>query len=51
MSPYFCKKKRGINFFVNDETLRIINKPKHQKGGGGDTRNKMEGPISKKSKE
>jgi hypothetical protein len=39
--------------FKLDETLQIINKPKHskkQKGVGGDIRNKMEGPMSKKIK-
>jgi hypothetical protein len=35
----------------NDETLPIINKPKHpKKGEGENTRNKMEGPTSKKTK-
>ncbi len=33
-----------------DETLPIINKPKHPKKGGN-KRNKMEGPTSKKTKE
>jgi hypothetical protein len=35
---------------LNDETLPIINKPKHPKKRGK-TRNKMEGPNSKKTKE
>jgi hypothetical protein len=34
---------------LDDETLPIINKPKHPKEGN--TRNKMEGPTSKKTKE
>jgi hypothetical protein len=33
-----------------NETLPIIIKPKHPKKGGN-TRNKMEGPMSKKTKE
>jgi hypothetical protein len=35
------------------ETLPIINKPKHpkKKEGGGKTRNKMEGPMWKMTKE
>jgi hypothetical protein len=33
----------------DDETLPITNKPKHPKKGN--TRNKMEGPTSKKTKE
>jgi hypothetical protein len=37
-----------LRFF--DETLPIINKPKHPKKGGN-TRNKMERPTSKKTKE
>ncbi len=39
---------------VDDETLPIINKPKHpqkKEEEGGNTRNKMEGPTSKKIKE
>jgi hypothetical protein len=44
------QKKKEIKIVVNDETLRIINKPKHQKKRGN-TRNKMEGPMSKKQKE
>jgi hypothetical protein len=40
----------GRNHAV-DETLPIINKPKHpKKKGRGDTRNKMKGPTSKKTK-
>jgi hypothetical protein len=36
----------------NDETLPIINKPKHpEKKGGGNARNKMEVSMSKKTKE
>jgi hypothetical protein len=34
----------------NDETLPIINKPKHPQKRGN-TSNKMEGPMSKKTKE
>jgi hypothetical protein len=34
-----------------DETLPIINKPKHPKKNKGNKRNKMEGPTSKKTKE
>ncbi len=34
---------------LDDETLPIINKPKHPKKRN--TRNKMEGPTSKKTKE
>jgi hypothetical protein len=34
----------------NDETLPIINKPKHPKKKKGNTKNKMEGPTSKKTK-
>ncbi len=34
MSPYFCQKKRGLKIVVNDETLRIMYKPKHQKKRG-----------------
>jgi hypothetical protein len=34
---------------LDDETLPIINKPKHPKKGN--TKNKMEGPTSKKTKE
>jgi len=34
----------------DDETLPIINKPNHPKRMGN-TRNKMEGPTSKKTKE
>ncbi len=34
---------------IDDETLPIINKPKHPKRGN--TRNKMEGSTSKKTKE
>jgi hypothetical protein len=34
----------------NDETLPIENKPKHPKETRN-TRNKMEGPMSKKTKE
>jgi hypothetical protein len=36
--------------FFFDETLPITNKPKHPKKGGN-KRNKMEGPTSKKTKE
>jgi hypothetical protein len=36
----------------NHETLPIINKPKHpEKKGGGNASNKMEGSMSKKTKE
>jgi len=38
------------NSFLVDETLPITNKPKHLKKGGN-KRNKMEGPTSKKTKE
>jgi hypothetical protein len=34
----------------NDETLPIIHKPKHPQKRGN-TKNKMEGPTSKKTKE
>jgi hypothetical protein len=34
-----------------DETLPIINKPKQPKKKGGNTRNKMEGSTSKKTRE
>jgi hypothetical protein len=33
-----------------DETLRTIDYPKHPKKKGRKTRNKMEGPTSKKTK-
>jgi hypothetical protein len=42
--PYVKRKT------YNDETLLIINKPKHPKKRGN-TRNKMERPTSKKTKE
>jgi hypothetical protein len=38
--------------YAADETLPIINKPKYpKKKGGQNTRNKMKGPTSKKTKE
>jgi hypothetical protein len=33
----------------DDETLPITNKTKHPKNKGGNTRNKMQGPVSKKT--
>jgi hypothetical protein len=43
---------KELNKDLTHETLPIINKPKHPpKKKKGNTRNKMEGPMSKKTKE
>jgi hypothetical protein len=52
----FKTKKNEASTIINilhwhgDETLPIINKPKHPKKRGN-TKNKMEGPMSKETKE
>jgi hypothetical protein len=42
---------KELNKDLTHETLPIINKPKHPHKKKGNTRNKMEGPMSKKTKE
>jgi hypothetical protein len=46
----FLSSCREVKDYVCDETLPIINKSKHPKRRWN-TRNKMEGPTSKKTKE